>query len=250
MLIVRLMVLAALLCPGLPVSAAQLRVLCDGPVVPPLTVIARAFEAETGHVVQLVTATSPELMTRLRGGEIADVVAIQRGLLDQLVAERLAADTPRVLLGRIGLGLAMRVGAVPFPVRDAASLRSALLAADAVIFNDVASGEYFATVIARLGIAADLQPHILRTSPAGVFRRLLEGQGRDIGVGTLSLIHAARGLQLLAPLPPEFQAWLTYDAALLGAAPEPRVAQQWIAFMVRPSSRTAFVAVGGEIALD
>jgi molybdate transport system substrate-binding protein len=246
----RIVVLAVILCLALPVRAAELQVLCDGPLVPALSVIAGAFKAETGHVVRLATATSPELMTGLRGGKVADAVAIQRGLLDQLVAEGRAVDAPRVSLGRIGLGLAMRAGAVPFPVSDVASLRAALLSADAVIFNDVASGEYFATVIARLGIGADLQSRILRTNPAGVFRRLLEGQGRDIGVGTISLILATRGLALLAPLPGEFQAWLTYDAAPLGAAPEPMVTRQWIAFLQRPSSRAAFAAAGGEIMPD
>lgn len=222
-----------------------MRVLADGPLMPALERIARAFEGESGQTVHLVTATSPELMRRLRQGEVAYVIAIQRDLLEALTAEGRILTTSRIRLGQIGIGLAVRAATVQAPVTSVPQLRAALLAADLVVFNTVASGGHFAQVIAQLGLTESLQSRVARTNPAGVFRRILEGSGRDIGVGTVSLILATPGLALLGPLPAELQSSLQYDAATLADAPQTALAATFLRRLVQPSGRAAFEASGG-----
>jgi molybdate transport system substrate-binding protein len=240
------MLLAALLLFAAPVGAAEIRVLCDGPIEIALRPAAGLFGQRTGHAVQLLPGTSPALVQRIRGGEAGDALIMQPEFLDQLAAGGRVAGPDRVPVGRIGIGLAMRAGAAIPAIATPAALRDALLGADLVVFNDVASGDHFARVLDGLGIAATLRERIIRTTPAAVFRRVLDGQGRSIAVGTLTQITTTPGLVLVGPLPAGLQAWLVYVAAPMAGAAVPEAAQAFIDFLRTPEAKASLAAAGAE----
>jgi molybdate transport system substrate-binding protein len=200
--------------------------------------------------VTLVATTSPVLMRRIEGGETADLLVIQPDFVARLLGTGQVLATGRAAIGRVGVGLAVRQGVVLPAIDTVAMLRESLLAADAVVFNNVASGNRFAEVLVQLGLAEALQSRILRAPPAEVFRRVLEGQGQDIAVGTMTQIRATPGLALLGPLPGAFQSWLDYEAVVMAATPHPEAAHALIAFLRGPEARAAFAAAGGVPATD
>jgi molybdate transport system substrate-binding protein len=57
------------------------------------------------------------------------------------------------MVGRVGLGLAARADAPARDISTTEAFKHAFLKVDSLIFNNVASGNHFAEVLERLGIA-------------------------------------------------------------------------------------------------
>ena len=119
-----------------------------------------------------------------------------------------------------------------------------LLSADALIFNNRASGDHFATILERLNIAEAVKTKVVRLPPAGVFESISQSSGNDIGVGTIPQVKANKKLLLIGPLPPEFQSHIVYAAAPMSNVPSPEVAKAFVAFLVSPAAKALFAAHG------
>jgi molybdate transport system substrate-binding protein len=119
-----------------------------------------------------------------------------------------------------------------------------LLGADLLVFNSVKSGQAFASVLERLGIAETLKPKILRTTPNGIFEPVLNGKGNDMVAGTIPLIATTPGIKLLGPLPGDFQSTLTYAAAVMANTSQRDTAEGFIKFLASPEAKEAFAANG------
>ncbi len=127
-----------------------------------------------------------------------------------------------------------------------AAFKQALLNADALVFSNVAAGNYFATVLERLGISSTVKDKVVRASPPEVVKRVLEDKGNDIGVAVVTLIKADKRLRLIGTLPAEFQSYLVYAAAPLAASSSPEAASDFIQFLSSPQARKEFIASGAE----
>jgi molybdate transport system substrate-binding protein len=227
---------------GLPRMAhsAEVKVLSDGPLEPALTQIAEAYHRQTGNTVKFGFGLSPVIHERVIDGESADVVIIQPNFIDELVKAGKLALGDHPVVARVGIGLFVRVGTAP------EALEQTLLSADALIFSNVAAGKYFATVLERLGISEALKNKVMRASPADVVTRIVQGQGNDIGVGTITLILILkdRRLKLVGPLPSELQSYLVYAAAISSNAQSPTAGRDFIDFLASADTRAAFTAAG------
>ena len=104
-------------------------------------------------------------------------------------------------------------------VGNAAGLRAALLAADAIYFPDpklATAGIHFAKVIDRSASTADVASR-LRTYPNGAtaMRELAAARGgRPIGCTQVTEILNTPGAQLVAPLPEGFELATVYTAGV------------------------------------
>jgi len=121
-------------------------------------------------------------------------------------------------------------------------LKQVLLGADRLIFNNVASGNRFAQVLERLGIAEAIKDKVTRTTPADVVARVLQDKGNAIGVGTTTLIIANKRLTLLGALPSELQTQVSYAAALMTGSQQPEAAKAFIRHLTSPQSKDMFSA--------
>ena len=119
-----------------------------------------------------------------------------------------------------------------------------MLGADLIVFNSVKSGQAFATVLERLGIAEALRPRIVRTAPLDIFKAVLTGKGNDFAAGTIPLIATTPGIKLLGPLPGDLQSSIPYTAALMTNAPHPGTADDFIKFLVSSKAKETFEANG------
>jgi molybdate transport system substrate-binding protein len=151
------------------------------------------------------------------------------------------------VIARVGIGLAVRANDAAPDISTPDALRQALLRADSLVFNTVASGNHFAIVLDRLGIGAAVKSKVVRTAPGGgTFARVLQGAGHDIGISPITLIKARKDLKLVGPLPAELQSYLLYAAAPMTNAQTPDVANEFIGFLASPVAKSHFLASGAE----
>jgi molybdate transport system substrate-binding protein len=238
----------ALLLPAASESdAAEIKVFSDGPLEPALVRIGEAFGREHGHDVKHVFGLSPVIRKRLLDGEVADVVIIQPDIIDDLALAGKLVAGGHFVVANVGIGLFTRAEAAIIPdISTSEALTTALLRADTLAFSKVASGNYFATVLDRLGIADTIKDKIVRASPAEVTTRIVQGKGNDIGVGTTTLTLADRRLRLIGPLPGDLQNYLIYVVAMIKNGPSADAAGEFIKYLGSPAARAAFVAAGAK----
>ena len=228
-------------------AAAQgmIKVMSDGPLRPALERVGESFRLESGNRVEFVFGPSPVIHKRIVDGETADALIIQPNLVTELVKAGRVAPGDHPIVGRVGFGLAVRADAPARDVSTTEAFKETLLNADSLIFNNVASGNYFAKVLERLGIPEAVKAKVIRLDPSAVNDRVVQGKGNDIGVGVIPLINTTKGLRLLGPLPAEVQSHIVYVAALMTSSPS-EAARAFGNFLAGPAAKAVFAANGVE----
>jgi len=224
--------------------AAEINVLSDSPLGPALTKIAESFQRESGHTVKFVLGLSPVIHKKVLDGEPADVVIVQPNFIDELVKAGKLAPGDHPIVARVGIGLFTRAGAAAPDISSVSALKQALLGADTIALSNVATGNYFVTVLDRLDIADAVKNKVTRSTPAEVVSRIVQGQGKDIGAGTITLILVDKRLKLIGPLPGELQSYLVYAAALATSSAAADASRAFIRYLGSPDARAAFTATG------
>jgi len=228
-------------------AADDLRVMSAGAVEPGLVTLVQQFKQETGHTVQVQFGSAPQLTTRLAAGQAGDVLIAPTAVMDQAVTARNVHAPTRTAVGRVGVGVAVRRGAPVPDVSTVDRLKSALLAADAVIFTRGSSGQYVERMLAKIGVADGIASKIVRADDGeGLIARLVEGKGNDIGLGAITEIRQfePKGVMLVAPLVDAVQNFTVYEAAVMTAAGTPQSAARFVRFITTPEARTVLAAVG------
>jgi len=227
-------------------QAATIKVLCDGPLAPALPVVAEGFKKKTGHQVEFAFAASPVIHKRILDGESADVVIVQPDFLAELATKGKIDPGDHPAFGRIRIGLAARADAAARDVKTPDSLKQVLLRADMIAFNTVASGNEFAKVLERLGIAKEVKAKVVRTEPGKMYEPVLNGSGDDVAAGAITQIRADKRLRLVGPLPAEFQSYLYYAAAPMTGAPNAKAAVEFVRFLFTKPVKAQLAAAGVE----
>ncbi len=235
-----------------PGAINVINVISAGAVEPAIGPTLIAFEQVSGHRVALSYATAPQIRQRIEAGAGFDVVIAPPAVLDELErAGKLSVDrAQRVVIGRVGLGMAVRRGA-PLPdLGDTDAVRRELLAADSLVFNHASTGLHFETMLKTLGIDAAVLAKTTRYADgASVMAHVLKGSGRELGIGAITEIVLLReqGLQLAGPLPPPMQNFTTCVAAAMpGPAPAPidNAAAALLAHLRAPATQATLVRAG------
>jgi molybdate transport system substrate-binding protein len=173
---------------------------------------------------------------RLLGGAPCDAVILTEALVSQLIASgELVAGSARAL-GAVKTGIALRDGEAPVAVGSPAELKAALQAARGIYFPDpvkATAGIHFMNVLKQLSLEAELAAR-LRPYPNGAaaMKAMAEAEGPGLlGCTQVTEILYATGVQLIAPLPVEFELATIYAAAVCVRAAQPRAAQALIALL-------------------
>ncbi len=224
--------------------AAAIKVMCDSPVQPALVKVATLFRQQTSNQVTLACNAGPVVKKRIEDGEVADVVVVEPDFVEQLTSAGRVRAGERPIVGHVGVGLGSRVDGPAHDISTIEKFKNTLLGADLIVFNSVKSGEAFAKVLERLGIAETLKPKIVRTAPLAIFGPVLKGKGNDMAAGTIPLIATTPGIKLLGPLPGDLQSSIPYTAALMTSAPQHATAESFIKFLMSPKAKQTFAANG------
>jgi molybdate transport system substrate-binding protein len=232
-------------------DAGEIKILTSRAMHHVLTELGGTFERTTGHKVTLVLAPPTEITKRVVEGETVDVV-MSGATVTNLMKQGKIAPEDRVLLARVGIGVAVRAG-VPKPdISSAEALKRTLLAAKSIVYTDPAiggaSGIHFEKVIDRLGIAKEIKAKSIlnaqaATKPSAEF--VARGEA-ELGIQLISEIVSVPRAELLGPLPGDLQAMTDILAGVLKTAPEPDAARALLKFLTSSAAAPAIKAAGME----
>jgi molybdate transport system substrate-binding protein len=149
------------------VKAADIKVMSDSPLAPALTKVVDLYRQQTHNQLSLVFDPSPAVKKRIDQGETADVVIVQPDFITELASSGKVSAGDRPVIAHVGVGLGNRKDSPAYDISTVEKFKRTLLGADLLVFNSVKSGEAFAKVLDRLGIADTLKPKIVRTTPNG-----------------------------------------------------------------------------------
>jgi molybdate transport system substrate-binding protein len=180
--------------------------------------LADNYETSTATRIDADFAPTLALLDRLRNGENADVVILTREGLDALSDEGRVVRETKVDLARSYVGIAVREG-FPHPdIATEAALRAALLSARSVAYSRLgASGIFFAQLIERLGIAAEINAKATVTPSGFTAERLITGEA-DLAVQQISELKQVAGIEVVGAIPFALQTPAVFSAGRMAAS--------------------------------
>jgi molybdate transport system substrate-binding protein len=196
--------------------------------------LSSAFETATGIHVDADFAPTQALLRRLRDGEAADLVILTREGLDETIAEGRVIAAGAADLARSYVGLAVRAGAAHPDIATEAALRNTLLAARAIAYSRLgASGIYFAQLIARMGIADEINARATIVQQGFTAERLTSGEA-DLAVQQISELKQVGGIEIVGPIPHDLQTPAVFSAGRMANAKHAREAERLLRFLASP----------------
>jgi molybdate transport system substrate-binding protein len=153
------------------------------------------------------------------------------------------------VIGRVGMGVAVRAGAPVPDISSAEALKKSVLDADSLVFNRASTGLYFENLLKKMGVYDQVEKKTTRYADgAAVMEHVLKGKGSEIGFAPITeiLLHRDHGVRLVGPLPAEVQNYTSYTAAVMAGAPAAGAAQELVRYLSTPAAKAMFVAAGIE----
>jgi molybdate transport system substrate-binding protein len=222
----------------------NLNILSGGAAQGLVASLAPALKAQTGFDIAGEFGAVGAMADKLRGEAPADIVILTAALIAKLAEERLIVPSSIADVGLVETAVAVRAGDPKVPVGDAASLRSALLAADAIFVPDIkasTAGIHIARVLQQLGIAETVAERLkIHPNGATAMRHLAASDAtRPIGCTQSTEIIATPGIVLCGPLPPGCELKTMYTAAITARAANAGPAQLLIDLLTGSDSQDA-----------
>jgi molybdate transport system substrate-binding protein len=195
------------------------------------------FEHASGHKVNITYAGGSGLSKQILGGTQGDLFIGPEEFTAPLIkAGKLQAGSNTVF-ARSTTGLAVRAG-VPKPdISSAEKLKNALLAAGAVTYTAGASGMHFVKVLERLGIADAIKAKLVVPGPGELAGAVVARGASDIAVQQISELLPVPGIQILDPLPAEFQQLILYGVSAFAQSAQGEAAQAFVSFLRSEAAR-------------
>ncbi len=200
-----------------------------------------AFNHAGGDSAKAEFGTATALANRVLKDEVADVYVGPRQNIDALVKAGKVRPDSVVDLARSAVGMAVRKGAPKPDISSAAALKRALLAARGITYPDPAfgspSGMHLTKVAAQLGISEELKARTRRPPDGTAFgpAMLVSGEADLALQQTSELLIRESDIDLLGPLPPEFQLITIMSAAVPVTAREPQAGRAFIQALQTPA---------------
>ena len=161
---------------------ADIKILSTHAVQEVLRELGPLFERAGGFSLAIDYDPANALKRRIDSGAAFDVAIVTRPAIDRLAAQGKIVRESCADIGRCGLGVAVRKGAHKPDIDTVESFKRALLAAKTVVRSrDGASGQYFETLLDRLGIAEAMRGKIV-IGPAGRIAELVARGEAELAV--------------------------------------------------------------------
>lgn len=215
-------------------TVADLRVVASGSTDPGLGEVASRFAQATGRVARVTYDNE------VADGETAgfDVLVASRDAIGRKFGDRVTGVGAAVAIGRMGIGVAVRVGEPVPDVSSVEALERAVNEADAVLVTTHTSGIHAESILRNMRLAEDLETKLLRyTNGPLLMDRLLHGPGHEFGFLSMNQISRSQGLVAVGPLPAEVQLSREFVAVPLRDSNDPELAQQFVTFCGEVGSR-------------
>jgi molybdate transport system substrate-binding protein len=202
---------------------SALNILSGGAAHGLITSLAPKFKAQTGLDIEGEFGAVGGMAAKLRAGALADIVVLTAAMIAELAREKLVVSASIADVGLVETAMAVRAGDPKVSVQDAAALREALLASDAIFVPDIkasTAGIHVAKVLQQLGIAGEVGSR-LKIFPNGAtaMRQLAISDAlRPVGCTQSTEIISTQGVVLSGSLPPGCELSTMYTAAVTARA--------------------------------
>jgi molybdate transport system substrate-binding protein len=219
-----------------------LKILSGGAAQGLVASLAPNFKALTGFDIEGEFGAVGAMAEKLRSGTSADIVVLTAAIVAKLAEESRVVPASISDIGLVETAIAVRAGDSLVKVHDAAALRDALLAADAIFVPDTkasTAGIHVAKVLQQLGIA-DAVAARLKIYPNGTtaMRHLAETDAvRPIGCTQSTEIISTPGVTLSGSLPEGCELSTVYTAAVTTRAVNAKQAQALIDLLTDADQR-------------
>lgn len=226
------------------IAAEEIRVLSVGSLAAGLATIGEQYKAETGHDVIVEVGTAPVITARLEAGDTFDILITTAAIVEQAAVDGQVNSSTGAVVGRVGIGMAIRNGVTIPSVTTMDEFEQLLLDADTVVFNRGSSGIYVAGLIDRMGIRGQIEAATtVYPNGGGVIEHVLSGSGTDIGLVPVTVIRTAeaRGLRLVS-LPDDAQNYTSYTGVVMSGAVDE--ADDFLRYLTTDAARETFAATG------
>ena len=191
------------------------------------------FERASGHKVTTQWVPSVQMMSRLKGGEVVDLVLLNTDALNELRAAGII--TERIDFAKSGVAVAVRAGAPKPDISSGEALKRAVLAAESVAYSTGPSGIYLVGLFQRMGIAEQIKPKVKQVQGELAGAPVARGEV-EIGFQQMSELMAVSGIDIVGPLPPDIQKITVFSGGVHARAKEPDVARALVAFFKTPAA--------------
>ena len=233
-------------------NAAEIKVLTTRAMNHVLTELAGAFQRTSEHKVALILAPPNEIRSRIVSGEIVDVAMSGGPVIEDLVQRGKIVPGSKLVVARVGIGVAVRAGAAKPDISSVEAFKRALLAAKSIVYTDPAvggtSGIHFAKVLDRLGIAQEMKAKSILNAQAAITpsAEIVARGEAELGIQLISEIVSVPGAELVGPLPAELQAMTVLSAGIVMNAREADAARALFKFLTSPAAASVIKATGME----
>ena len=205
-----------------------------------------AFEAATG--IRLNSEFGPTVvqMQRIAAGATADVAILTEAGIDQLIAAGTMLAGSRTDLARSVVGFAVRPGAPKPDISSADAVKETLLAVKSMVYSRAgASGIFFAGLIDRLGIAAEVNAKATIIPSGFTGEKLVSGEA-ELAVQQISELMEVPGIDIVGPLPASLGSETIFSAGLFAASARQEAARAFVAFLSTQSAAAMIARTGLE----
>jgi len=195
--------------------------------------LAPKFKAQTGLDIAGEFGAVGAMAGKLRKGAPADVVVLTSAVIAELARENLVVGASIANIDLVETAIAVRSSDPLVSTQDAAALRAALLAADAIFVPDTTAstaGIHVAKVLQQLGIAGEVAARLnIFPNGATAMRHLAASDAvRPIGCTQSTEIISTSGVKLSGSLPQGCELSTMYTAAVTSGAADPGHAKDLI----------------------
>lgn len=209
---------------------SALNILSGGAAQGLVASLAPKFRELTGLDIAGEFGAVGAMADKLRKGTPADIVILTAKLIADLAKENLVVAASIADIGLVETAIAVRAGDSLVAANDAASLRAALLAADAIFVPDTrasTAGIHVAKILAQLGIADGVAARLkIYPNGATAMRHLAASDARrPIGCTQSTEIISTSGVVLSGSLPTGCELSTMYTAAVTTRAANAKQAQ-------------------------
>ncbi len=229
---------------GLPGS---IRVLASNGVRAALQDLIPQWERAVGRPLTVEFNTSAATKRTIEANEPFDVTVLTTDVIDSLAKEGKLAAHGQATIGRIGVGVGVIARSAKPDIHTADTIKQTLLNAKSMTWGEEgASRPAIDRMIAGLGIAARLKAKVRLTNNVDESMELVRSGQADLVITLISEILPAAGVDFLGPLPPKFQAYVTFATGISAASRTMDAAQAAVKFITGSTVAPKFKANGIE----
>lgn len=232
---------------SLSARADTIKVLTAGAFKQIVVSAAPAFEAATGHKLDIQNDTAGALSKRIADGERFDLVVLTTGALQALGTSGRVVPASITPLARVAIGVAVKAGAPEPKIDTVDDFKQALLAARKVAYIDPASGGssgiYLDGLFQRMGIADAIKAKAVLVPGGLVAERVVSGEA-DLAVHQVSEILPVAGASFVGVLPAEIQNYTTYGGGVASDSAHAQAARTLLTALASPDAAETLRAKG------